>query len=94
MEGQRRRRQSVGEDKSGTQFVEIYVPKNIKSLDSALNELDKELSSVLKNIKVSEPINASQNGINVTAVAGTGVERKEGVPMTFTVGIYERKASC
>ena len=71
--------------------VIFIVPKNARSLDRALDEVEEELSGWLKNIKYDEPTASNEGGIAEVFITGTGKDRESGEDMEFDLGIYEKK---
>jgi hypothetical protein len=69
----------------------FFVPKNSRSLDRTLDDLDKELSGWLKDIKLDKPLTSNVNGIAEIYITGTGKDREDGDDVEFDVGIYEKK---
>jgi hypothetical protein len=69
----------------------FFVPKNSRSLDRTLEELDKELAGWLKDIKLDKPSTSNINGVSEIYITGTGKDRDDGEDVEFDVGIYEKK---
>ena len=74
----------------GEAEIYFFVPKNAKSFDNALDEVDEELSGWLKGIKFDKPSASNIGGIKEAFISGTGKDRKSGDPMEFGLGIYEK----
>ena len=69
----------------------FFVPKNSRSLDRALDEIDEELSAWMKNIKYDKPTTSNEGGIAEVFISGTGKDRETGEEVEFDLGIYEKK---
>jgi hypothetical protein len=79
-----------GEDKKGLAAIEVYVPKNIRQFDRAVDDLGKELNETMKNMRFDKPATSRVGVVDRTFITGTGVDRKEGVEMEFSIGIYAK----
>ena len=71
--------------------IYFFVPKNVKTFDSALDEVEEELGAWLKGIKYDKPTASKVGGITEAFISGTGKDHKTGEDMEFGLGIYEKK---
>jgi hypothetical protein len=78
------------EGQGGDVFVAFFVPKNVRSMERAVEDVDEELSAWLKNIRFDQPSTSSEGGVNEIFISGTGKDREDGTEMEFDVGIYEK----
>ena len=79
------------EDKAGKVYIAFFVPKNVKDIGSALDEVDKELSAWLKNIHYDKPTESKVDGIDELFITGTGKDRDDDTAMEFDLGVYHKK---
>lgn len=79
------------EGQGGKVLLVFFVPKNVRSMERALDEIDEELAAWMKNIKFDKPSTSSEGGISEVFISGTGQDREDGTELEFDLGIYEKK---
>jgi hypothetical protein len=81
----------VSHGQGGRVYLEFMVPKNLRSMDRALDELEDDLSGWMKNIHYDRPSLEHDGDIGEYFITGTGKDRSDGEEMEFDLGIYEKK---
>lgn len=81
----------IATDKAEEVYVEFFVPKNIRQLDRALDELDEEMAARLKDIKYDSPPTSSEDGVDEIFITGHAIDRADGEEIEFDLGIYEKE---
>jgi hypothetical protein len=79
------------EGQDGQVFIAFFVPKNVRSMGRAVEDIDEELSAWLKDIRFDKPSTSSEGGVNELFISGTGKDREDGTEMEFDLGFYEKK---
>jgi hypothetical protein len=79
------------EGQDGQVFIAFFVPKNVRSMERAVDDVDDELSAWLKDVRFDKPSTSSEGGVNELFISGTGKDREDGTEMEFDLGIYEKK---
>jgi hypothetical protein len=79
------------EGQDGQVFIAFFVPKNVRSMERAVDDIDDELSAWLKDIRFDKPTTSSEGGVKELFISGTGKDRDDGTEMEFDLGVYEKK---